>query len=111
MKFYSEVTKQLYDTAEALSEAEAKRAAEITEKKAREEAEAKKKAARAAEVETAMNESLEAAKIATEKQNHYVELRNAFIKDYGSWHMTVSDKDVKQKSSTINDLFDFLFRY
>ena len=70
MKFYSEVTKKLYDTPELAKEAEdAVQAAEEKASKLKE-----MRAARAKEV--------------TDAYDHFVALREAFLKDYGSFHMT-----------------------
>jgi uncharacterized membrane protein len=65
MKYYSEQTKKLYDSPEELAKAEK----DFEEKKA---AELKKKEAR----ETRAKEVADA-------YNKYVELFNAFVKDYG----------------------------
>lgn len=94
MKFYSEITKQLYSSEKELHTAEAKEQEKINAQKAKDEA----RAARAKEVEEAMQKAVDANK-------KYLELRNQFIKDYGSFHMSVSSNDVR----TGNDLFDFLF--
>ena len=55
MKFYSEVTKKLYDTPELVQEAEDK---------------------------------AKAAEEVTDAYDRFVSLREAFLKDYGSFHMT-----------------------
>lgn len=98
MKYYSEVTKKLYDTERQLAAAEAdviKQQAEAEEKK-------KARAARAKEVEDAL-------KAVTEAQRHYTELKNKFIEDYGSFHVSLSEKTPVTKSGDINSLIDLLF--
>lgn len=47
-----------------------------------------------------------------EKQDKYIELKNAFIKDYGSYHMssyTVNDDTEVKVSNLINNIFDSIF--
>lgn len=78
MKYYSEVIKQVYDTPEALEEAEK---VVLEEQKVKEEKLAKR-AERAKEVE----EAIKAAETAKEKAN---ELINSFVEDYGSFHTTL----------------------
>lgn len=95
MKFYSESLKRLFDTEDALREAESKAQAEA---EARKEAEQKKSAerkARAAEVETAREAMVEAGK-------KYYELLTAFCNDYGTYHYSV-------KSDDMPDNFDLSF--
>lgn len=111
MKYYSDITKKLYGTPEALKEDEAKVTAAEAEKKA---AEAKKKAERAArakEVEAAFKAEMEA-------HNKYLELRNQFIKDYGSFHMSYTDVTPSIKgtydastSTAAIDLINSLFQF
>lgn len=95
MKYYSEVLKKLYDSKEECAKAE-----DDYIKKVSKEAEEKKKLAeerkrRAKEVEDAYRAVIEAEK-------NYSKLKNAFIKDYNSFHMTFSN------ISTSNLLEDFL---
>lgn len=100
MKFYSDVTKKLYETQAALVEAEAlelKKKAEVEEKQ-------KQRGERAKEVEAAYKAILEA-------QTKYAELKNKFIEDYGSFHMTVTEKTPTGKLSDLNDLIDLLFNF
>ena len=80
MKYYSELTKTLYDTKEDLIKAET----ELTKTKAQ-------RADRAKEV----TEALKAANVATKKAN---ELLSAFVKDYGSFKTTIKDADVSPES-------------
>ena len=87
MKYYSELTKNLYDSKDELIKAEA----EVTKAKA-------DRADRAKEV----TEALKAATEANKKAN---ELLRAFVKDYGSFKTTV--KDVEMPSFW--EAFDRLF--
>lgn len=99
MKYFSEKTKRFYDDEKACMDAEAKfdeeQARVMAEKKAK--AEARKE--RAKEVEEAYLASREAEK-------KYLELRNAFVKDYGSFHMTVRTQEIP---SPFEDLFKYFF--
>lgn len=98
MKYYSEVTKHLYDTQKELDQAEAK----VAETKAAEERKSKERATRAKEVQEAYKAILEA-------QKKYTELRNAFVKDYGSYHMTYSTTEqVKDIDSLMDALFNLM---
>ena len=90
MKYYSEITKNLYDSKEELVKAEA----EVVKSKA-------DRAERAKEV----NEALKAATAAQKKAN---ELLAKFVKDYGSFKTTLKDEDVDVRSFW--DIFDkFMF--
>ena len=76
MKYYSELTKDLYDSKEDLIAAEA----ELTKAKA-------DRAERAKEV-------TDAIKLANEKTKEANELLREFVKDYGSFKTTIKDDDV-----------------
>lgn len=93
MKFYSDVTKQLYESERELRKAEA--VAE-KEKQALEEKKAEK-AKRAKEIEVAFERVEQARKDANE-------LVNTFIKDYGSFHSTI-----KTSKTLYPDLWSWLF--
>lgn len=96
MKYYSELTKKIYDCESDLI------ADEESVVKAKEEKEAKAKqlkeerANRAKAVE-------DAYKLANEKQAEADKLMREFIKDYGSFHTTV--KDVKPSFTSLIDYF------
>ena len=91
MKFYSELTKKLYDTQEDLQKAEIA----LTKSKA-------DRAERAKEVEKALKEANEASKKANK-------LLQEFVKDYGSFKTTIKDENV-DANSIFWDVFDkFLF--
>ena len=113
MKYYSDVTKSFYDTEKACLEAEFKVKEEQNREKIRRERaerEAKEKQeklaaerkARAAEVE----EARKAMDIARSK---YAEVLQAFCKDYGSYHTTLTNEDAKNIIPTLFDVFRFPF--
>lgn len=92
MKFYSELTKQLYDTEKDLKAAEI----EVTKQKA-------DRAERAKEV-------TEALKAATEASKKADKLLKEFVKDYGSFKTTIKDEDASGVNSLFWDMFDkFVF--
>lgn len=84
MKYYSDKTKKLYDTEKDLHDAEKA----LVKREAEEKAKREERSARAKEVEDAYNK--------------YVELLNAFLKDYGHFHTTINNA---------NSLFDFMFNH
>lgn len=92
MKYYSEKTKKMYDVVEDLKAAEK----EYDKKHAAEIAKQKERKARAEEITKARQEIAAA-------QKHYNELVNSFIKDYGSYHETLTEKDTD--IFTVSDLF------
>jgi len=109
MKYYSEKVKKLFDSEKELETAEKEfDAKELEEKK---KLEAKK--ARATEVEDAYKHSIEvrkeAQKLIDEADNAYYDLRDAFVKDYGSFHMTY--KDSSEKPVTLSSFFDIFDKF
>lgn len=98
MKYYSEVTKKLYDDQKALANDEAL----ILKEQAAAEEKAQKRKERAKEVEDAL-------KAVVDAQAHYNELKNKFIEDYGSFHMTVKDKSPVKSATDLNSLIDLFF--
>lgn len=93
-RFYSNLTKKLYNSKE-----EAEKAEDVVKKQtAVEQKKKEERSNRAKEVE-------EAYKKVLEDRKHYVDLKNKFIQDYGSFHMTYTDKEAEPTT-----LFD-LFRY
>jgi len=90
MKYYSEKCKRMYDSVEDLATAEK----EFDDKAAKELALREERKVRAQEV--------------TDKYKEYLELREKFIKDYGSWHVSLTEKDLPSLSSvkSVWDLFD-----
>ena len=97
LKYYSDRTKQLYDTQEACEQAE-KNAIEaenrekirkeraLAEEKERKEKLTSERKARAAEVDAARKEMVQA-------QNKYREVLKNFINTYGTYHYSTSNFD------------------
>lgn len=98
MKYYSEVTKKLYDTEKELASAEAA----VIKAQADEEEKKKARTTRAKEVEDACRDALNA-------RQHYAELKNKFIKDYGSFHMSIKDETPVEDWDSVNKLIDLFF--
>jgi Mg2+ and Co2+ transporter CorA len=96
MKYYSEVTGNVYDTPEALNEAEAK----ALEVQKQEEDKKQKRAERAKEIEAVSKEIFELQ----QKKN---ELINQFIEDYGAFHQTIRTS-IPDVSTNILRLFEEL---
>ena len=98
MIIYSDKTKQKYSTVEECEKAEQEydAALALKEQKKKELVEAKK--ARA-------NEVVEAYKAVKDAERAYIEKRNAFVKDYGYFHMSFRDEN----DASFSDLFS-LFR-
>lgn len=103
-KFYSTTLRQVFDSVEALKTAETQ---------AKEEAEKKdkllvEKKTKADAIETAYKHSIEVRKECDAKikeaDKAYYSLRDQFVKDYGSFHMTYRDSDTIVEDS----LFDFI---
>lgn len=111
MKYYSELTKKVYDSPEDVEKAEvvlkeeqekAKKVAE--EAKAKKEALIAEKQTRAKEVEDAYKEIIKANK-------KYEELKNKFIRDYGHFWMNYKDGDSEVSIFEVfNDFFNGMFR-
>ena len=99
MKFYSEVTKQLYDSENQLKLAEEKIKKAEAEKLAAEKAKKEARATRAKEVEKALKD-------ANEAQAKAIQLLKDFTKDYGYFHMSYSTDDA-EKVTKKTDNFDF----
>lgn len=99
MKFLSEITKKAYDTQEECVAAEKEFQEKVLKKTEEEKLKKEQRAKRAKEVEEAYKAVIEANKVFNEK-------RNAFIKDYGSYHMTYSNTQ-----DTINDIFETVFKF
>ena len=113
MKYFSEVTRQYYDTEKACLEAEFKvkeeqnrqkilKEKEERERKAKQEALAAERKARANEVE-------EAHKAMVAAQHKYSEVLEAFCKDFGAFHTTLTRDDAKGVIPTLFDIFNPLF--
>ena len=95
MKYYSELTKKVYDTEKDLVAAED----EENQKLAVEKEKQQKRAERAKEVE-------DAHKAVVEAYNHYIELKNKFIDDYKSYHVSYSHK---VPAHDFTDFIDWFF--
>lgn len=117
MKYYSDLLKKPFDTVEELEKAE-------QEKKEQINALAKKndeRKDRANEVQDAYKKYIEIKKKNFEEidnaYNEYLKLRDKFVDDYGSFHMTYTNKDGEEKYSlsdafkSINDIFTELFGF
>lgn len=113
LKYYSDVTQRFYDTEKACLEAEFKVKEEqnrqkILKEKAEREAKEKQeklaaeRKARAAEVE-------EARKAMDVARSKYAELLQAFCKDYGSYHTSLTNEDVKNIIPALFDVIRFPF--
>lgn len=104
MKYYSDLTRKLYETAEELNKAETavvkaeqERKAALEKKQAEQAKLKEQRAARAQEV-------TEAIRVRDEAQKKVNELINNFVKDYGSYHYTWS-------SDFIDDVFKTMVKF
>lgn len=113
MKYYSEITHQHYDTEKACLEAEFKmKEQENLEKIRREKAEREakeKKEKLAAERKERANEVEAARKAMVAAQSKYREVLEAFVKDYGSFHLSLTGEDAKRAVPTLFDIFNNAF--
>ena len=102
MRYYSEVTKNFYDTEKACLEAEFKVKEEQNRQKIlKEKAERERKE---------KQEALVAARKAMVKaQNDYRKELESFCKDYGTYHLSLDGQDVKKAAPTLFDIFNPLF--
>lgn len=113
MKFYSDVTRKFYDTEKACLEAEFKVKEEqnrqkILKEKAEREAKEKQEKL-AAERKARANEVDEARKAMVAAQHKYSEVLEAFCKDFGTFHTTLTKDDAKGIIPTLFDIFNPLF--
>lgn len=97
MKYYSETLNKVFENEKDCLDAEKehKEKVEAEEKRKKELADSRK--VRAKEVEDAYKAIIDA-------QKHYNELKNKFVEDFGSFHMTFSTTD------DFHSLFSDLFR-
>lgn len=112
MKYFSEVTKKFYDDVEVLEKEEQEKIAkEDAAKKAREEKIAKR-ADRAKAVENSYKAFAELCaknrKLEDEAYKEYLDLRNLFVNDYGSFHMSYTTQDDSDCFSTYDLVKEFL---
>lgn len=97
MKYYSEKIKKFYDDVETLEKEEKELIEkEEAEKKAREEKQAKR-ADRAKAVEQSYKAYSELCaknrKAESQAYKEYIDLRNLFVRDYGSFHMSYTSEE------------------
>lgn len=94
MKYYSEKTNKIYETEKELRLAE----------KDFEEAKKSKRAEDAKHVEDLYKEAYEAYKVANEAMHK-------FVKEYGSFHTSITDAALPTTSSLFDYLFDGFFKF
>lgn len=104
MKYYSEITKTMFNTVEELQKAEAAVIKREKEKADAEKAKAAQRATRAKEVEKAFKDA-EAARRKAAK------LLQDFTKDYGYFHMSYSLDDTDEETEKIPDFFGELANF
>lgn len=97
MKYYSETLNKVFENEKDCLNAE-------KEYKAKVEAEEKRKKELADSRKTRAKEVEDAYKAVIDAQKHYNELKNKFVDDFGSFHMTFSTTD------DFHSLFSDLFR-
>lgn len=100
MKFYSEYTKQFYDTEEDCVAAE-------QELKAKEEAEIKEANKKASEKKAREAHLNELKAIADEAHNNYRKALNSYLRDYGSFSRTYNMADGDNLMSLLEGIFNF----
>ena len=106
MKFYSEVTKKLYDTEADLNDAESQIKKAECERKARETKLKNERAARAKVVDAAFEDYHKARDVAREKYSNADALLDAFVRDYGTYHVSISDRN--KSTNNFDELFSTL---
>lgn len=99
MKYYSEELNTLFSTPEELEKAEQEKRAKDYKEKREKEKKAEERKARAKEVE-------DARKAMVVARSKYAELLEAFTKDYGVFHQTLTGEDAKRAIPTLFDFFD-----
>ena len=102
MKFYSEKLNRLYDTQDECAAAERAAALKAEMEKAEKEKIANERKTRAKEVEDAQKAMIEA-------KSRYAELLEAFTRDYGVFHQTLTGEDAKKAVPSLFDIFNPLF--
>ncbi len=110
--YYSEVLNKQFNSEEELVAAE-KEYLDAEVAKVQKEAKLKaERTERAKEVEQAYKDYNDAYDKAVDKENHYIDLLNAFISDYGSFHMTFRNSEDKVNNSleSIREIFRNFFR-
>lgn len=97
MKYYSETLNKVFENEKDCLDAEKEYKAKVEEEEKRKKELADSRKIRAKEVEDAYKAIIDA-------QKHYNELKNKFVEDFGSFHMTFSTTD------DFHSLFSDLFR-
>lgn len=97
MKYYSETLNKVFENEKDCLDAEKEYQAKVEEEEKRKKELADSRKIRAKEVEDAYKAIIDA-------QKHYNELKNKFVEDFGSFHMTFSTTD------DFHSLFSDLFR-
>lgn len=92
MKFYSDVTKKFYNSADECEKEENALQVELAAKAAKEDKLKKERKQRAEEVDAAYK--------------NYMKLLNAFMKDYGSYHTSFKSDD-----GLFTDFFKYAFTW
>ena len=100
MRIYSEITKKEYKTVDECLAAEKKYAEDQKALQKEEKEKAATKKMRADEVQNAYAKVCEA-------QKEYIKLRNAFVEDYGYFHMTYRSSDDIPFFNFFEDFFRF----
>lgn len=103
MKYYSDVTKKFYNTPNECEKDEAIMLDAQAKEKMEKEKKAAERKARAAEVESAR-------KAMAMAQKKYRETLEAFVKDYGTYHLSLTDEDAKNAIPSLFDVFN-LFNF
>ena len=97
MKYYSETLNKVFENEKDCLNAEKEYKEKVEEEEKRKKELADSRKVRAKEVEDAYKAIIDA-------QKHYNELKNKFVEDFGSFHMTFSTTD------DFHSLFSDLFR-
>ena len=97
MKYYSETLNKVFENEKDCLDAEKEYEAKVEEEEKRKKELADSRKVRAKEVEDAYKAIIDA-------QKHYNNLKNKFVEDFGSFHMTFSTTD------DFHSLFSDLFR-
>ena len=106
MRYFSDVTKKVYDSTEELLKAEQEVKLEEQKKLELEQKEKEKKEKMAAERKARAAEVEEARKAMVASQNHYKKVLEAFVRDYKSYHYTTTDtKEIPILFDIFNPLF------
>ena len=101
MKYYSETLHRIFDTEAELVKMEAEVKKKEEEKARAEKVKTEARAKRAKEVELAL-------KKANEAQKEAMILLKEFTKDYGYFHYSYTDDDVKEKKEHKESLSNFI---